>query len=453
MAGEWREATVGELAAPVRNALVGGPFGSNLVSCDYVDAGVPVIRGQNMGGRWVSGEFVFVTDTKASSLDANLARPGDIVFTQRGTLGQVSVVPEGQFDRYLVSQSQMKLTVDRDLADPMFIYYLFSTSEQKDYIRQNSIQTGVPHTNLGILRRTPVPLPPLPVQRAIAHILGTLDDKIELNRRMNQTLEAMARALFKSWFVDFDPVRAKHALSKAEGAEGHPSTSSGQAFPGLPKPLADLFPESFEDSGLGEIPKGWRVGTLGDVAEHPRRSVQPCEIDVSTPYIALEHMPRRCIALSEWSVADGLESNKFEFKRGEILFGKLRPYFHKVGVAPVDGVCSTDIVVVAPRAKEWFGFVVGHVSSVAFVEHTTAGSTGTKMPRTSWNEMARYAAVIPPEDIAMVFTSQIRSAVDQIVMSIHESHTLAVLRNTLLPKLISGELCVRAADKLLPAEA
>ena len=248
MGGEWRESIVGEIASPVRNALVGGPFGSNLVSRDYVDAGVPVIRGQNMGGRWVSGEFAYVTDTKADSLDANLARPGDIVFTQRGTLGQVSVVPAGKFDRYLVSQSQMKLTVNCELADPMFIYYVFSTAEQQDYIRQNAIQTGVPHTNLGILRGTPVPLPSLPEQRAIAHILGTLDDKIELNRRMNETLEAIAWVLFKSWFVDFDPVRAK-----AEGRD-----------PGLPQPLADLFPDSFEESELGEIPRGWKVGSVDD---------------------------------------------------------------------------------------------------------------------------------------------------------------------------------------------
>jgi type I restriction enzyme S subunit len=273
-------------------------------------------------------------------------------------------------------------------------------------------------------------VPPLAEQRAIAHVLGTLDDKIELNRRMNKTMEEMARAIFKSWFVDFDPVRAK-----AEGRD-----------PGLPKHIADLFPDRFEDSELGEIPEGWEVGTLGDVAEHPRRGVQPTEIEPATPYIALEHMPRRCIALSEWGAADGLESNKFEFKRGEILFGKLRPYFHKVGVAPLDGVCSTDIVVVTPKAAEWFGFVLAHVSSDAFVEHTNAGSTGTKMPRTSWNEMARYSVVIPPTNVAEAFTHQIRSAVDRIIPSIHESRTLAALRNALLPKLISGELRVKAAD-------
>ena len=431
MGTDWREITVGDIAASVRNALVGGPFGSNLVSRDYVAAGVPVVRGQNMGGRWVSGEFAFVTEQKANSLDANIARPGDIVFTQRGTLGQVSVVPEQPFDRYLISQSQMKVTVNRELADPMFVYYVFSTAAQQDYIRQNSIQTGVPHTNLSILRWTPVPLPPLPEQHAIAHILGTLDDKIELNRRMNETLEATTRALFKSWFVDFDPARAK-----AEGRD-----------PGLPKHLADLFPDSFEDSELGEIPTGWRVGTFGDTAEHRRRSVQPGEIDPSTPYIALEHMPKRCIALSDWGTADGLESNKSEFNRGEILFGKLRPYFHKVGVAPVDGVCSTDIVVVAPREGFWFGFVLGHVSSDAFVDHTNSGSTGTKMPRTSWGEMARYPTVIPPDTVAKALTDHVQPQIERITASIHEARTLAALRDTLLPKLISGELRVKDAER------
>lgn len=161
MPSEWIAATIGEIAASSRNALVGGPFGSNLVSLDYVSEGVPVIRGQNMGTRWVTGNFVFVTPQKAKTLGANLARPGDIVLTQRGTLGQVSIVPATSFSCYLVSQSQMKATLNRKIADPLFFYYVLSPSEHQDYVRQNAIQTGVSHTNLGILRSTPVQLPPL----------------------------------------------------------------------------------------------------------------------------------------------------------------------------------------------------------------------------------------------------------------------------------------------------
>lgn len=276
-------------------------------------------------------------------------------------------------------------------------------------------------------------------RRAIAHILGTLDDKIELNRRMSETLEAMARAIFKAWFVDFEPVRAK--------MEGR--WRRGESLPGLPAHLYDLFPDRLVDSELGEIPEGWKVGTLGSVAENPRRIAQPDELHPSVPYIALEHMPRRRIALYEWGVADGIQSSKFWFKKGDILFGKLRPYFHKVGVAPVDGVCSTDIVVLAPKSKNWFGFLLGHVSSTEFVEYTNAGATGTKMPRTSWTVMARYNLVIPPEPIAEAFTNLIQPSIERIVAVIHESRTLAALRDALLPKLISGELRIKDAEQFL----
>jgi type I restriction enzyme S subunit len=401
------------------------------------------------------------------------------------------------------------------------------------------------YVSLADQRRMHITLPPLDEQRAIAHILGTLDDKIELNRRMSETLEAMARALFKSWFVDFLPVRAKMAakerdpsllLPQAEpntwyvyaiecndgslyigqtedlrqrwlqhvGGKGaswtkqHPPVQvpywekqpsreaaverenwlktgygrkwlkheiaartqtgdpvrakcRGGVTPPLrwPQHILDLFPDSFEDSELGGIPRGWEVGTLGDVAEHPRRGVQPRIIKPDTPYIALEHMPKRCIALSDWGVADGLGSNKFEFRKGEILFGKLRPYFHKVGVAPVDGVCSTDIVVVAPRLPHWFAFLLGVVSSDEFVEYTNAGSTGTKMPRTSWAEMARYDIALPPQAVAQAFTEIVRPVVDRIISAIHGSRTLAALRDALLPKLISGELRVKDAERFL----
>ena len=201
------------------------------------------------------------------------------------------------------------------------------------------------------------------------------------------------------------------------------------------------------DIAATKLPKGWREGTLGEVTENPRRGIQPDEIKSSTPYIGLEHMPRRCIALSEWGHADELESNKFEFECGEILFGKLRPYFHKVGIAPVDGVCSTDILVVRPKAPEWFGFVLGHVSSVELVNHTNAASTGTKMPRANWNDIARFEVALPPDSFAAEFTDLIRPMIDRIIANIHESRTLAELREALLPKLLSGELRVLSKFK------
>ena len=172
---DWERSSVRAIASSTRNAIVGGPFGSDLVSKDYVAQGIPVIRGQNMSGQWVSGSFVFVTPTKAKSLEANLAHPGDIIFTQRGTLGQVSLVPDKPFSTYLVSQSQMKLSVNRTVADPLFLFYFFTSYEQQKSIQGRTIQTGVPHINLGILREMPVRLPPLAEQRAIAEALSDVD--------------------------------------------------------------------------------------------------------------------------------------------------------------------------------------------------------------------------------------------------------------------------------------
>jgi type I restriction enzyme S subunit len=317
-----------------------------------------------------------------------------------------------------------------------------------DYLVTREKGAAYPAVSPEDIGHAEIALPPLKEQRAIACILGTLDDKIELNRRRCKTLEAMARAIFQSWFVDFDPVKAKAAVRKE-----HPRWTDAQvsraACPKLKPELAALFPDSFEDSLLGPIPKGWRVGTLREVADNPRRGINADEIKPGTPYIALEHMPRRSIALAEWTTADAIESNKFEFHQSEILFGKLRPYFHKVGVAPVDGVCSTDILVIVPKQPEWFGFCTGHFSSDAIIQHADRASTGTKMPRTNWNDLARFEVVIPQREVAKVFTKQFKPMIDRIHQSVTESLTLAALRDTLLPKLISGELRVPDAERIV----
>lgn len=391
----WKDCAIAEVASSARNALVGGPFGSNLISKDYVATGTPVIRGQNMGERWIGGEFVFVSDEKAGELSANTARPGDLVFTQRGTLGQVAIVPTQPYDRYIVSQSQMKLTVDSGQADTLFLYYYFHSPEQQDYIIRNAVQVGVPHTNLEHLRTTPLCLPPLLEQRAIAEVLGALDDKIELNRRMNKTLEKMAQAVFREWLIS------------------------------------------------GKQAGSWTTGKLGEIAAIVRRATRPDELPCDTPYIGLEHMPRGSIALGEWGNASEVTSNKFSFREGEFLFGKLRPYFHKVGVAPVDGVSSTDILVIAPREHDYYGAVLGHISSPELIEFTTAASTGTKMPRTSWDDIARYEIPLPPRDAARQFTEFIKPVIALIRANLLQSRTLAALRGTLLPKLMSGEVRVK----------
>lgn len=299
------------------------------------------------------------------------------------------------------------------LRSPIFQLPLLAASDR-------SAQAGFNKSNLDVID---LPVHDLADQIAIGAILSALDDKIELNRRMNETLEAQTRALFRDWFVDFGPVTAKMAGDT----------------PYLAPDLWSLFPDRLDDD---DLPEGWRPATLDAFATCRNRKANPGEVDDGTAYIGLEHMPRRSIALSEWEGAEKVTSAKSSFRRREILFGKLRPYFHKVGIAPVDGICSTDIVVLAPKKPLFEALTLACVSTDEFVAFTDQSSTGTKMPRTSWKIMRTYPMVMPNDTIADAFQSVCEPMIDRILANIEENRTLAQTRDLLLPKLMSGEIRV-----------
>lgn len=323
-------------------------------------------------------------------------------------------------------------------SDSGFAYYLLRSEPVRGYaVAQMSGTSGrqrVPTAALGALV---VPIPPLPEQRAIAAILGAFDDKIEVNRRMSETLEAMARALFKSWFVDFDPVRAK-----AAGRD-----------PGLPLPIAELFPTALgrEQGAVAAIPSGWDVTGLGSVAQSWRRAVSPQAVAPTTPYVGLEHMPRGRLVVEGWGRAESVSSGKFRFQAGEILFGKLRPHFRKVAVAPVAGVCSTDILVLAPVSEDWFAFVLGHLSSDVLCAFVSAGAGGTRMPRTAWSAIAEFRVALPPIGLARAYDGIVHPIVRKMDSLGWQCRVLGSIRDTLLPKLISGEIRVKQAEKIAQA--
>ena len=349
MEDEWRTVAFGDLMAiPTRNGIHKGPA--------FQGRGAPVIKmGEVYKTDIVGDADRDRLELSAAELDRLEVLKNDLLFCRTSLVaagvGHCAIV--GKLSERTTFASNLirgRLDPDKALARYWFYYFRSPVGKWQIYgLARGTSVTTITGPDIAALR---VCDPGLTRQRAIACILGTLDDKIELNRRMNETLEGMARAIFKSWFVDFDPVRAKAA---------------GQQPPGLASHIADLFPDEFEASELGEIPKGWDVGTLGMIANEARDIVQPTEIEPGTPYIALQHMPRRRIALNSWDMADDIASAKLRFKAGDILFGKLRPYFHKVGPAPLDGVCSTDIVVCRPQDDLWYGLTLGHMSSDAFV--------------------------------------------------------------------------------------
>lgn len=313
--------------------------------------------------------------------------------------------------------NNLMAAVPRAGVDPRFLYYLLCALDFEELIEGSAL----PYLKASVLARTQVEIPPLPVQRRIARILGTLDERLELNRQLTRTLEALVSTLFQSWFVEFYPVVAR---------------SEGRQPLGISREHAELFPSTFVSTDDGPLPRGWRWETLGEVARQVREPAHPGQLAGSTPYIGLEHMPQRSITLARWGTAAQVQSPKFRFRAGHLLFGKLRPYFHKVGIAPVDGVCSTDIAVVEPRDPAFFSLVLGHLSSAEFVSFTDAGSGGTRMPRTSWERMAHYPIAVPDPRCAEALNRTTQPLLDKLSANLQESRTLGALRDLLLPQLM-----------------
>lgn len=384
-----------------------------------------------------NGRIDFSTARKISRPDflerTKKARPQihDVVLSRRTNPGVTATFGD-QVD-FALGQNLVILRSNDSHVVPKFLRWLTVSPAWWGQIEKfNNVGAIFDSLKCADVPRFELPIPPKPDQNKIAGLLGALDDKIELNRRMNETLEATARAIFKDWFVDFGPTRAK---------------MEGRA-PYLGVEVWSLFPNAFDEDGA---PRGWVSGTLGDVARQVGESVSPESLDADTPYFGLEHMPRRSIALTDWDGAGKVTSGKLSFRRGDFLFGKLRPYFHKVGIAPVVGICSTDIVVLNARDRNAGAFVLTCISQDEFVAFTDRTSDGTKMPRTSWGRMERYSLCIPSPSALEAFNAVVEPMLERIISNIHESRSLAATRDFLLPKLMSGEIRVREAEKAVEA--
>ncbi len=469
----WQLTTLLSIARTDGYGLVDGPFGSNLPASEYVPVGTPVIRGSNLTlgtSRFQDDGYVFVSDTTAKRLERSLCVPDDIVFTKKGTLGQVGLVPRtSKYKRFLISSNQMKLSVDTSLADPLFVYYYVSSPVSRDKIVRDSEQTGVPKTNLAYLRTFPILLPTLPEQRAIADILGTLDDKIELNRRMNETLEALARAIFKSWFVDFDPVRAKHALSEANGMEG-------RAPVGMDAETAALFPSEFEDSALGQIPKGWKVGVLNDFAEFvlggdwgedqptkdtdiPALLIRGADIPslqsagtgkMPTRYLSESSLKKRSLQVGDLVVEISGGSPTQSTGRPVLVTQELLARLS----CPL--VCSNFCRMFRPKQPITSNFIYLWLRWLylndIFLQYEN-GTVGIKnFAFTIFSE--GYQMISPPYEVLEKFDGEVRVLFSKMQLNGVESETLAALRDMLLPRLLSGEVRVgrgEASARQLPA--
>jgi type I restriction enzyme S subunit len=409
---------------------------------EYVESGVPVLRGVNVNrGRFHDDDFVFIDESTADSLSKFESHPGDVLLVHKGTLGQIGLMPrKRKYSRYIMGNSMMRVRCDPAKLLPEYLYYWLSSADGQHYLFSRVSQVGVPQiqTPLSTLRQAALPVPPLSEQRAIANILGTLDDKIELNRRMNETLEAIARALFKSWFIDFDPVRAK-----AEGRD-----------PGLPQRVADPFPDSFEDSDLGEIPKGWRVGPILDIARLLSGGTPKTDRDEywsgSIPWASAKDV-------SQCNNAFLIETERMITARGlEESATQMIPALSSVVVAR--GATTGRMVVLgdamamnqtcyalATSVGTPFALYCHLRQEIGKLVHAAHGSVFDTITTSTF---ATSKVVLPPRSVLDMFEERGDTLFRRILAGTKASRTLAVLRDTLLPKLISGELRVKEAEQV-----
>ncbi len=321
---------------------------------------------------------------------------------------------------------------------PEYAAYFFRSPKFRAEVTAMSSLSTRASLNNEMLGRLKMVLPGIDEQTAIGSILKGFDDKIELNRQMNQTLEAMARAIFKSWFVDFDPVRAK--------AEGRDT--------GLPEEIADLFPDKLEDSAIGEIPKGWNVGTLKKVASLKALTIQP----KTDPKKTWEHysIPAFDAGVQPlWEAGKNIKSGKYKVPKNSVLASKLNPQITRVWLPDIQSkdsaICSTEFMPFVPNDDGGRPFLYEMLRSHPIqceILNRVTGSTGSRQ-RVKPKEIAVLPCLIPPKELVDFFCDKTGPLHNKQLSNIRESNTLTSLRDTLLPKLISGDLRGPDAEKFV----
>jgi len=394
--------------------------------------GIPLITAKIIkNGRIEKPTEFIAADQYDSWMRRGIPKSGDVVLTVEAPLGEVAQLGS---ERIALAQRVVTLRGKTSVLDNTYLLYALQTEEMQEQLKSRATGTTVLGIKQSELRKLRLKLPSISTQISAASTLKALDDRIALLRETNATLEAIAQALFKSWFVDFDPVHAKQQDREPEGMDAD---------------TAALFPDSFEESELGLAPKGWRFGILGDITETVKKQLPPSKLNANMCYVGLEHIPRQSLSLTNWGNPEGLESAKAAFSESDILFGKLRPYFHKVVIAPFDGVCSTDILVCQSKKTAYYGMVAMCLFSTALVDYASRLSNGAKMPRINWKDLAEYPICIPPEALAAEYSKTIKPLFERMAANVHQAQTLTTLRDTLLPRLISGQLRLPDAEALL----
>ncbi len=342
---------------------------------------------------------------------------GDVIFTHAGNIGQVAYIPtNSRFKKYVISQRQFYLRCKAERIIPEFVTYFFRSRHGRQLLLANTSSVGVPSIAQPVtyLRTIEIPVPPLAEQSAIAKILGTLDDKIDLSHRMNEKLDVIARALFKSWFVEFDPVRAKVKGLRLR----------------LPSDAAACFPDRFQSSSLGHIPQGWEIGSVGDLFQLQRGFDLPERERRPGPYPVVTASGPTGTHDSFMAHGPGVTTGRSGLIGGVFfIHGDYWP--HNTSLWVKEFLHST------PAYAYYF------LRALDF----SVVSTGSAVPTLNRNHIHSLPAILPPSRLIALFEARASTCLLKQEQNLQESRTLASLRDTLLPKLISGEIRIKDAER------
>jgi type I restriction enzyme, S subunit len=382
----------------------------------WMNGTVPWLKTEQLGEKFIYSTKENISEVALKKTSIKVYPPNTLSIAMYGegkTRGNVSIIKS----KMATNQACCNIELDPELADSEYVYYFLKTQ----YNELRNLSSGVrKNLNSEDIKRFVVRLPEdLDDQKKIAAVLSVLDAKIDCNNRINAELEAMAKTLYDYWFVQFD----------FPDASGKPYKSSGGKM-------------VYNTTLKRDIPTDWGVLKLSDLVDLIKGNISPADLSKDTPYVGLEHIGRRKIALTDWASSDLAASDKTIFKKDDILFGKIRPYFHKVTVAPFDGITSTDTIILRPKRKNYSGFALETVFADEFIDAATQSSTGSKMPRADWNVLRNYTVPGPTTDLLDVFNAVYENAIKKIQLSGLENRKLTELRDWLLPLLMNGQVTV-----------
>ena len=379
----------------------------------------------------------------------------DLYISIVGTIGLVGTVPPDLSGANLTENAAKICEIDSSLINRDYLGYFLRSEVGQAEIRSLAVGSTQPKLALFRIEQIAVPCPPLEVQLGIASLLGALDDRITLLRETNTTLEAIAQALFKSWFIDFDPVRAKAEGRQPEGAiQGCMSAAEGR----MPKAAMDattaaLFPDSFEESELGLVPKGWSIGCVGDLANQKKGSVNP----LASPEVLFEHYSLPAFDSDQapvFELGQQIKSNKTPLPDEAVLLSKLNPHIPRVWLPVNHGanaVCSTEFLAYSPQKGVSKELIYCLFVAAEFQQQLCQLVTGTSNShqRVKPDQVLLVKIPIADKPVLKAFAELAKPLFERVHANRQQAQTLTQLRDTLLPRLISGQLRLPEAESLM----